>query len=97
MTCVYIHIVGFCLDACTACPTLRLNFIGTIVVLYPINYNPDRRYVVFMDENGFTGITIWSPNLKKVAADSIGKLCKISKVNLTSHQGKKLINFEQTF
>ena len=92
---LHVQSLGCSLDACTAGPTVRLTFTGTIVVLYPINFNPDRRYVVFMDENGFTGITIWSSNLKKFAADSIGKLCEISKVNISSHQGKKTINLSK--
>jgi hypothetical protein len=92
---LHVQSLGCSLDACTAGPTVRLTFTGTIVVLYPINFNPDRRYVVFMDENGFTGITIWSSNLKKIAANSIGKLCEISKVNISSHQGKKTINLSK--
>ena len=92
---IHVQSLGCSLDACTAGPTVRLTFTGTIVVLYPINFNPDRRYVVFMDENGFTGITIWSSNLKKIAANSIGKLCEISKVNISSHQGKKTINLSK--
>ena len=46
-----------------------------IVVFYPISTNPERRYVVFMDENGFTGITIWNANTKKITHNSIGSMC----------------------
>lgn len=92
---LYVQSVGCCLDACTAGPDARLTFKGTVVVLYPMNFNPDRRYVVFMDEDGFTGITIWSPNLKKIATNSIGKLCEITKVNLSYHQGKRHLNLSK--
>jgi hypothetical protein len=92
---LYVQTVGCCLDACTAGPNVRLTFKGTVVVLYPLNINPDRRYVVFMDEDGFTGLTIWSPNLKKIATSSIGKLCEITRVSLSTHQGKRLLNLSK--
>jgi hypothetical protein len=92
---LYVQTVGCCLDACTAGPNVRLTFKGTVVVLYPLNINPDRRYVVFMDEDGFTGLTIWSPNLKKIATSSIGKLCEITRVSMSSHQGKRLLNLSK--
>jgi hypothetical protein len=92
---LHVQTIGCCLNACTVGPNVRLTFTGTVVVLYPINLNPDRRYVVFMDENGFTGITIWSSNLKKIASNSIGKLCEITKVNLSTHQGKRTLNLSK--
>jgi hypothetical protein len=92
---LHVQTIGCCLDTCTAGPNVRLTFTGTIVVLYPINLNPDRRYVVFMDESGFTGITIWNSNLKKISSNSIGKLCEITKVNLSTHQGKRTLNLSK--
>ena len=92
---LYVQTVGCCLDSCTAGPNVRLTFKGTVVVLYPVNHNPDRRYVIFMDEDGNTGITIWNANLRKISTDSIGKMCEITKVNLCGHQGKTLINLSK--
>ena len=89
---LYVQSVGCCLDGCSAGPAVRLTFKGTIVVLYPLSFNPERRYVVFMDEHGSTGITIWNSNLKKIASNCIGKECEITKVNVTTHQGKRVIN-----
>ncbi len=59
--------------------------------------NPERRYVVFMDEQGTLGITIWKDNnnLKKIDTTSIGKLCEVSKVTLSNHQGKKVLNLSK--
>jgi hypothetical protein len=94
---LYVQSIGCCLDACTAAPNARLHFKGTIVVLYPMMMNPDRRYVFFKDEHGTLGITIWKDNnnLKKIDISSIGKLCEISKVSLSSHQGKKVLNLSK--
>ena len=92
---LYVQTVGCCLDACTAGPNVRLTFKGTVAVLYPVNFNPDRRYVVFMDETGNTGITIWNANLRKLATDSIGKMCEISRVTLSAHAGKKVLNLSK--
>jgi hypothetical protein len=92
---LYVQTVGCNLDACTAGPNVRLTFKGTVAVLYPVNFNPDRRYVVFMDETGNTGITIWNTNLRKLATDSIGKMCEISRVTLSAHAGKKVLNLSK--
>jgi hypothetical protein len=94
---LYVQTIGCSLDACTAAPNARLHFKGTIVVLYPMMTNPDRRYVVFMDEQGTLGITIWKDNnnLKKIDITSIGKLCEVSRVTLSNHQGKKVLNLSK--
>lgn len=92
---LYVKNQGCDVEACTAGPNVRLTFIGTIVVLYPISMNPERRYVVFMDENGFTGITIWNANVKKITHNSIGNLCTISKVSVNSYHGKRSLNMSK--
>jgi len=92
---LYVQTVGCCLDSCSAGPSVRLTFKGTIAVLYPINFNPERRYVVFMDESGNLGLTIWNKNIAKITTDSIGKNCEITKVTLTTHQGKKVLSLSK--
>jgi hypothetical protein len=92
---LYVKNQGCDVEACTAGPNVRLNFVGTIVVLYPISMNPERRYVIFMDENGFTGITIWNANVKKIAHNSIGSLCSISKVSVNTYHGNKGLNMSK--
>ena len=92
---LYVQTVGCCLDSCSAGPSVRLSFKGTIAVLYPINFNPERRYVVFMDESGNLGLTIWNKNIAKITTDSIGKNCEITKVTLTTHQGKKVLSLSK--
>jgi hypothetical protein len=92
---LYVQTVGCCLDSCSAGPSVRLTFKGTIAVLYPINFNPERRYVVFMDEFGNLGLTIWNKNIAKITTDSIGKNCEITKVTLTTHQGKKVLSLSK--
>jgi hypothetical protein len=94
---LYVQTIGCSLDACNAAPNTRLHFKGTIVVLYPMMMNPERRYVVFMDDHGTLGITIWKDNnnLKKIDITSIGKLCEVSKVTLSNHQGKKVLNLSK--
>lgn len=92
---LYVQTVGCCLDSCSAGPNVRLTFKGTVAVLYPINFNPERRYVVFMDEFGNIGLTIWNKNIAKITTESIGKHCEITKVTLTTHQGKKVISLSK--
>jgi hypothetical protein len=55
------------------------------------------RFYVFMDDHGTLGITIWKDNnnLKKIDITSIGKLCEVSKVTLSNHQGKEVLNLSK--
>jgi len=95
MQVVHVQSIGCDIDAIRAGPGTRLTFRGTPVVLYPLSINPDRRYVIFMDENGVTGVTIWSPHLSKFKFDCIGAVCEITKVTLNAHQGKKSLNMSK--
>jgi len=76
-------------------PSVRLSFRGTVVVLYPPQFNPDRRYVIFMDESGWTGITIWNPHVSEFHSGMIGRMVQISKMSLSSHKGQKSLSMSK--
>jgi hypothetical protein len=86
---MHVQSVGCCLDIVNVSPTVRLTFRGTVVVLYPPAVNPDRRYVIFMDETGSTGITVWNDNVKLFSSGKVGCMVEISKMALTMHKGQK--------
>ena len=86
---LHIQFVGCNLDSVSASPTVRLSFRGTLVILYPPATNPDRRYVIFMDESGSLGVTIWKEDLKQFHSGKIGCLVEISRMSLTTHKGQK--------
>ena len=70
-------------------PGARLNFEGTVVVVYPCETNPLRRYVMFADEHGTLGITFWNENASKFNSSIVGTVVQVTKVLLTEHEGKK--------
>jgi hypothetical protein len=86
---LHIQFVGCNLDSVSASPTVRLSFRGTLVILYPPATNPDRRYVIFMDESGSLGVTIWKEDLKQFHSGRIGCLVEISRMSLATHKGQK--------
>jgi hypothetical protein len=92
MSKMHVQSVGCSLDSVNVSPTVRLTFRGTVVVLYPPAVSPDRRYVIFMDETGSTGITVWNDNVKLFHSGKIGCMVEISKMALTMHKGQKSLS-----
>jgi hypothetical protein len=92
MSKMHVQSVGCHLDSVNVSPTVRLSFRGTVVVLYPPAVNPDRRHIIFMDENGFAGITVWNENVKLFHSGRIGCMVEISKMSLTMHKGQKSLS-----
>ncbi len=84
--------VGCNLESINVSPAVRLSFRGTVAVLYPPQMNPDRRYVIFMDESGWSGFTIWSPHVKEFHSGKVGQLVEISKMGLSVHKGQKSLS-----
>jgi hypothetical protein len=89
MSKMHVQSVGCCLDIVNVSPTVRLTFRGTVVVLYPPAVNPDRRYVICMDDTGATGITVWNDNVKLFSSNKIGCMVEITKMALSMHKGQK--------
>jgi hypothetical protein len=92
MSKLYVQRVGCYLDSVNVSPTVRLSFRGTVVVLYPPAVNPDRRHIIFMDENGFAGITVWNENVKLFHSGRVGCMVEMSKMALTMHKGQKSLS-----
>ena len=86
---LHVQKVSTNLSAIQAVPGSRLNFEGTVVVVYPCETNPARRYVLFADEHGVLGITFWNENVSKFNSSIVGTVAQVSKVLLTLHQGRK--------
>lgn len=84
--------IGCNLESINVSPAVRLSFRGTVAVLYPPQMNPDRRYVIFLDESGWSGITIWSPHVKEFNAGKVGRLVEITKMALSVHKGQKSLS-----
>jgi hypothetical protein len=89
---IQVSSVGCNLDGVTANASARLSFQGTIVVVYPLAVMPDRRYVLFMDEHGTTGITVYNANAHKIDQNSVGRVLQISRMMLTSSNGRKSLS-----
>jgi hypothetical protein len=92
MSKLLVQCVGCNLDSVNVSPTVRLSFRGTVVVLYPPAFNPDRRYIIMMDENGSTGITVWKDDLHHFHSGRIGCVVQISQMSLSSHKGQKSLS-----
>jgi hypothetical protein len=89
---IQVSSVGCNLDGVTATASARLSFQGTVVVVYPLAVMPDRRYVLFMDEHGSTGITIYNANAKSIDQDCVGRVVQISRMMLSSSNGRKSLS-----
>jgi hypothetical protein len=76
-------------------PGARLNFDGTIIVVYPAETNPVRRHVLFADEHGVIGITFWNQNAAKFNGSIVGTIAQLTKVIITAHAGKKSLTMNK--
>ena len=76
-------------------PGARLNFDGTIIVVYPAETNPVRRHVLFADEHGVLGITFWNQNAPKFNGSIVGTIAQLTKVIITTHAGKKSLTMNK--
>lgn len=83
------------LSSVNALPGARLNFEGTIIVVYPAESNPARRHVLLADEHGVCGITFWNANVSKFSGSIVGTIAQVSKVIITSHLGKKSLSMNK--
>jgi len=83
------------LSIVNAQPGARLNFDGTIVVVYPCETNPVRRHVLLADEHGVCGITLWNQNASKVNGSLVGTIAQLTKVMIASHLGKKSLTMNK--
>ena len=92
---LHVQMVGCNVDNINVGPSTKLTFRGTVVVVYPPSTNPDRRYVMFMDSTGSTGITVWNANVAKFNVDAIGKMVQISKMMVTVHQAKRSLTMSK--
>lgn len=90
-----VHRVGCNLDGMKANSSVKLSFQGTVVVVYPPSTNPDRRYIIFMDENGSTGITVWNSFSHQFSSASIGRLVEISRMSISVFQSKKSLTMSK--
>jgi hypothetical protein len=92
MSKLLVQCVGCNLDGVNVSPSVRLSFRGTVAVLYPPAVNPDRRYIIMMDENGSTGITVWKDDLHHFHSGRIGCVVQISHMSLSSHKSQKSLS-----
>jgi hypothetical protein len=76
-------------------PGARLNFDGTIIVVYPCETNPVRRHVLLADEHGVIGITFWNQNAPKFNGSIVGTIAQLTKVMITTHVGKKSLTMNK--
>ena len=76
-------------------PGARLNFDGTIIVVYPCETNPVRRHVLLADEHGVIGITFWNQNAPKFNGSIVGTIAQLTKLMITTHVGKKSLTMNK--
>ena len=76
-------------------PGARLNFDGTIIVVYPCETNPVRRHVLLADEHGVIGITFWNQNAPKFNSSIVGTIAQLTKVMITTHAGRKSLTMNK--
>jgi hypothetical protein len=88
---LYVTKVTSNLSTANAAPGARVNFDGTVIVVYPCEANPIRRYVLLADEHGTIGITFWNQNVSKFSSSVVGHVIQLTKVLITQHNGKKSI------
>lgn len=92
---LYVTKVKSNLSTANAAPGARVNFDGTVVVVYPCEANPVRRYVLLADELGTIGVTFWNQNVSKFSSSSVGHVVQLTKVLITQHNGKKSITMNK--
>jgi hypothetical protein len=92
---LYVTKVTSNLSTVNAAPGARVNFDGTVVVVYPCEANPARRYVLLADDHGTIGITFWNQNVSKFNSSTVGHVIQLTKVLITQHNGKKSITMNK--
>ena len=92
---LYVTKVTSNLSTVNAAPGARVNFDGTVIVVYPCEANPVRRYVLLADEHGTIGITFWNQNVSKFSSSVVGHVIQLTKVLITQHNGKKSITMNK--
>jgi hypothetical protein len=79
------------MDLCRSPPGSKVALSAIVIAVFDASTNPDRRYVQVADASGSVGITVWNTNVGKLTRASIGRVIKLGKVVIGSHQGKKVL------
>ena len=92
---MHVQRVGCNFDGVKPSPSVKLSFEATVVVVYPPTNHPERRYIIFMDETGSTGITVWNNFVHQFNNASIGRLVQITRMSINVFQAKKSLTMSR--
>lgn len=79
------------LDLCRSPPGSKVALSAVVIAVFDASTNPDRRYIQVADATGSLGVTVWNANVSKLSRASVGKVIKVGKAVIGSHQGKKVL------